>query len=181
MSKPTARAVRLSALIRRARPCPTTVARGSEPAATISVEAIRPNPRQPRKDFDDAAITQLANSIRTKGVLQPVIVRPAPDGGYELVAGERRLRAAKLAGLTQVPAIVRDVSDADSVEMRSSKTPTRRPQPTRAGRPLTASTRYVQEHVEQLAAPARAGRISRTTSAFWTWPSRCASCSPPVS
>ncbi|HOO17650.1 MAG: ParB/RepB/Spo0J family partition protein [Phycisphaerae bacterium] len=119
MSKPTARLGKgLSALITpRAPVSQPTVARGSEPATTISVEAIRPNPRQPRKDFDDAAITQLANSIRTKGVLQPVIVRPAPDGGYELVAGERRLRAAKLAGLTQVPAIVRDVSDADSVEI----------------------------------------------------------------
>lgn len=82
----------------------------------LSLELITPNKYQPRREFDDIAIQQLAESIRQSGVLQPVLVRPTGSGGYELVAGERRWRAAKLAGLAVVPAIVRELSDEDAAE-----------------------------------------------------------------
>jgi ParB family chromosome partitioning protein len=119
MSKPTARLGKgLSALITPrpslARP-PTSPA--PEGALTIPIHQIRANPRQPRTQFDDAGISQLAESIRNKGILQPVIVRPTPDGEYELVAGERRLRAAKLAGLSDIPATIRNATDSDSLEI----------------------------------------------------------------
>jgi ParB family chromosome partitioning protein len=83
--------------------------------AEIPVEAIRPNARQPRTEFDEDALEELAGSIREIGVLQPVVVRPARDGepGYELIMGERRWRATQLAGLDVVPAIVRETDDAD--------------------------------------------------------------------
>ncbi|HLS49984.1 MAG TPA: ParB/RepB/Spo0J family partition protein [Actinomycetaceae bacterium] len=81
--------------------------------ATIGLEEITANPRQPRQVFDEEDLEELAASIREVGVLQPVVVRPVGAGGYELIMGERRLRAAKLAELTEIPAIVRDVSDDD--------------------------------------------------------------------
>jgi ParB family chromosome partitioning protein len=80
----------------------------------IPVSAIARNPRQPRGDFPEETLEALARSIREVGVLQPVVVRRR-DGGYELVAGERRLRAAKLAGLATIPAIVREGDDAESL------------------------------------------------------------------
>ncbi len=82
----------------------------------VPLSEIRPNPRQPRRLFDEAKIAELAQSIRQKGVLQPLVVRKA-NNGYELVVGERRLRAAQQAGLDKVPVIVREVSDAESLEM----------------------------------------------------------------
>ncbi|MGH7244752.1 MAG: ParB/RepB/Spo0J family partition protein [Phycisphaerales bacterium] len=84
----------------------------------ISVEAIRPSPFQARKTFDEAPLKGLADSIRSAGVMQPVIVRAAKGdvGTYELVAGERRWRAAKLAGMARVPAIVRELADEDAAE-----------------------------------------------------------------
>jgi ParB family chromosome partitioning protein len=78
---------------------------------------IRPNPRQPRRRFDDDALQGLAESVGARGVLQPVLVRPAAEGGYELVAGERRWRAARLAGLDTVPALIRERDDAASLEL----------------------------------------------------------------
>jgi ParB family chromosome partitioning protein len=89
---------------------------GEDQGATFTelpLSAITPNPRQPRGVFDDHELEGLATSIRDMGVLQPVVVRPLGDERYELVAGERRLRAAKLAGLTRLPAIVRHTDDAD--------------------------------------------------------------------
>jgi ParB family chromosome partitioning protein len=83
----------------------------------IPVSQISPNQRQPRKRFDPAAIEGLVESIRSSGVLQPVIVRPSANGQFELVVGERRWRAAKAAGLQLVPAIVRSATDAESVEL----------------------------------------------------------------
>jgi ParB family chromosome partitioning protein len=77
----------------------------------VPVEGVSPNPRQPRGGFDEASLEGLARSIREVGVLQPIVVRRL-DGGYELVAGERRLRAAQLAGLATVPAIIRDTEGA---------------------------------------------------------------------
>ena len=94
---------------------PSTI--GVEPERQAAIDRIRPNPRQPRADFDEAALNELAASIRAQGILQPLLVRPDGDGGYELVAGERRLRAARLAGLREVPIVVREVSDRESLEL----------------------------------------------------------------
>jgi len=82
--------------------------------AEIPVEAIRPNPRQPRRSFDDEGLEELAASITAVGVLQPIVVRDAGDGTYELVAGERRLRAAGLAGLASIPAVIRGEHDDET-------------------------------------------------------------------
>jgi len=83
----------------------------------IAVELISPNPHQPRRHFDEEALTALASSLEERGVLQPVLVRPLAGGRYELIAGERRWRAARLAGLDQIPAIVRHHDDAASIEL----------------------------------------------------------------
>jgi ParB family chromosome partitioning protein len=83
----------------------------------MSVDLIRPNGRQPRKEFGGEALIALAESIKARGILQPLVVRPLPGGEYELIAGERRLRAAKMAGLEQVPALVRDTADTDRLEL----------------------------------------------------------------
>ena len=81
----------------------------------LPVEAIYPNPRQPRRRFEPEATSGLAASLRHEGVLQPIVVRPRPQGGYELVAGERRWRAAREAGLATLPALVRDADDRDAL------------------------------------------------------------------
>ena len=84
----------------------------------IAVGAIRPLPGQPRRHFDEAAIAELADSIGSRGLLQPIIVRRSPDGeGFQLVAGERRWRAAQRAGLHQIPALVRELDDAATYEI----------------------------------------------------------------
>ncbi|MEA2291354.1 MAG: ParB family transcriptional regulator, chromosome partitioning protein [Solirubrobacteraceae bacterium] len=83
----------------------------------LPLELVRPNPRQPRRQFDEAALVALADSLRERGVLQPVLVRPLPGGTYELIAGERRWRAARLAGFDTVPALVRPQDDAESLEI----------------------------------------------------------------
>jgi ParB family chromosome partitioning protein len=81
----------------------------------LPVETIHANPRQPRKRFDSEATTALADSIRAQGLVQPVVVRPRKAGGYELIAGERRWRAAREAGLPTVPALVREADDRDAI------------------------------------------------------------------
>ncbi len=81
--------------------------------AELSVTEISPNPRQPRQVFDEDAMGELVHSIQEVGLLQPVVVRARPDGGYELIMGERRLRATQQAGLDTIPAIVRDTDDDD--------------------------------------------------------------------
>lgn len=83
----------------------------------LSVDLIRPNPNQPRSVFDESALQALSESIAENGVLQPVLVRPVAGGTYELIAGERRWRAAKLAELDEVPALVRPRDDAASLEL----------------------------------------------------------------
>ena len=83
----------------------------------IPTELIRPNPNQPRREFDDEALLALAESVKARGILQPVVVRPLDGGRYELIAGERRLRAAVLAGLGQVPAIVRLTDESERLEL----------------------------------------------------------------
>jgi ParB family transcriptional regulator, chromosome partitioning protein len=91
-------------------------ARGEEQLRQLAVEQISPNPRQPRRRFDEESLQALAGSLGERGVLQPVLVRPKADGGYELVAGERRWRAARIAGLTSLPAIVREREDSEALE-----------------------------------------------------------------
>ena len=85
-----------------------------ERVLTLRVEDIRPNPHQPRQTFDDEGLRELASSIRRHGILQPLTVRSAGGGKWELVAGERRLRAAKLAGLEKVPCIRREADDREA-------------------------------------------------------------------
>ena len=89
---------------------------GVEPElAHLPVETIHANPRQPRKRFDGEAASALAESIRAQGLVQPVVVRPREAGGFELIAGERRWRAAREAGVPTVPALVRETDDRDSL------------------------------------------------------------------
>jgi len=83
----------------------------------IPVDLIDPNPRQPRQTFDEAKLAELADSIRTRGVLQPIVVRPLAGGRYELVAGERRLRAARLAELELMPAMLRQADDWERLDI----------------------------------------------------------------
>jgi ParB family chromosome partitioning protein len=94
-------------------------ASGDEAAVLeVPLDRIERSPNQPRADFDESLLGELAASIAVHGVLQPVIVRNLADGGYQLIAGERRLRAARMAGLDAIPAIVRDASDgSDSLEL----------------------------------------------------------------
>lgn len=89
----------------------------SEPRTELPIESVRPNPHQPRKSFAPQSLAELQDSIRQHGVLQPIVVRPG-SGGYELIAGERRWRAAKALGLDTIPAVVRDrVSDQSMLEL----------------------------------------------------------------
>jgi ParB family chromosome partitioning protein len=83
--------------------------------AHVPVEQVHPNPRQPRKRFEHEATAGLAESLRTQGVIQPIVLRPRTGGGYELIAGERRWRAAVEAGLPTVPAVVREADDRDTL------------------------------------------------------------------
>ncbi|HSI98956.1 MAG TPA: ParB/RepB/Spo0J family partition protein, partial [Patescibacteria group bacterium] len=80
----------------------------------IALDRIGRNPNQPRTSFGEEQLGELAASIAVHGILQPIVVRPLADGSYELIAGERRLRAARIAGLETVPAILRDTADAET-------------------------------------------------------------------
>ena len=84
---------------------------------TLPLDEIIPNREQPRKQFDDEALADLSASIAQHGVLQPLLVRPLPDGSYQLVAGERRWRASRMAGLTEVPVVVRDMDEQEAAEL----------------------------------------------------------------
>lgn len=84
---------------------------------SLRISEIEPNRDQPRKQFDEAALADLAASIQQHGVLQPLLVRPLPGGSYQLVAGERRWRASRMAGLTEVPVVVREMSDREASEL----------------------------------------------------------------
>ena len=89
----------------------------SNGAVSLKISEIEPNRAQPRKDFDEAALSELAESIARHGLLQPILVRPLTLGGYEIVAGERRYRAARMAGLTEVPVIIRELSESETMEL----------------------------------------------------------------
>lgn len=83
----------------------------------IPLDLIAPNAQQPRREFDEAALLALAESIRSRGVLQPVVVRPLPGGRFELIAGERRLRASRLAEIDTIPAVVRQTEDSERLDL----------------------------------------------------------------
>jgi len=95
---------------------PETEATEAGELRELPVTLIKPNPSQPRTNFDEEALAALAASIEATGVVQPLLVRPLPDGSYELVAGERRWRAAQQAGLEKVPAVVRDQAEAERLQ-----------------------------------------------------------------
>lgn len=83
----------------------------------LRIMEIEPNHNQPRKDFDEKALSELAESIEQHGVLQPLVVRPLANGSYQLVAGERRWRAARIAGLTEVPVVIKELTDEEVIEI----------------------------------------------------------------
>lgn len=82
--------------------------------STLNINEIEPNRDQPRKIFDDKALEELSKSIKQNGIIQPLLVRPMSDGSYQLVAGERRWRAARMAGLTEVPVTIREMTDEEA-------------------------------------------------------------------
>ena len=86
-------------------------------AVDLGINDLEPNRTQPRQSFDDGAMTELADSIAQHGVLQPILVRPLLSGGYQIVAGERRWRASRMAGLTTVPAVIRDLTDSEVMQL----------------------------------------------------------------
>ncbi|MBI5887977.1 MAG: ParB/RepB/Spo0J family partition protein [Deltaproteobacteria bacterium] len=104
----------MSALIGDGR---ATEVRAGQKYLMCALADITPNKVQPRKTFSDAALKELSDSIREKGVIEPLIIRRNPAGGFELIAGERRWRAARMAGLKEAPAMILDVSDEESLEL----------------------------------------------------------------
>ncbi len=89
----------------------------NEGAVTLNINEIEPNRNQPRKDFDEEALRELADSIERHGLIQPIVVRPNLDGTYMIIAGERRWRACRIAGLNQVPVIIKDTDDRTLMEL----------------------------------------------------------------
>ncbi len=100
-------------------PAAAGAAPADEPASAIAIDRIVPNPKQPRRTFVEAELEELSESIRTKGVIQPILVRPDPSQAemFEIIAGERRWRAARRAGLTVIPAVVREMDDREMLEI----------------------------------------------------------------
>lgn len=90
---------------------------GDTNSVTLRISEIEPNQEQPRKQFDEEALAELADSIRQHGVIQPLLVRPLENGMYQLVAGERRWRASRMAGLTEVPVVIKELSEAEAMEL----------------------------------------------------------------
>lgn len=114
MAKKPALGRGLDALL-KAQQAPAVGGAEAESVITISVDALSPSEHQARKQFDTDSLDQLANSIREHGLLQPLVIRKRTGGGYELIAGERRWRAAQQAEVSEVPAVVREVSDEESM------------------------------------------------------------------
>lgn len=90
---------------------------GNLQARVLRLTEISPNRSQPRQNFDDASLEALADSIRRHGVLQPILVRPLPTGGYQIVAGERRWRASRMAGLDEMPVYIRELTDSETAQL----------------------------------------------------------------
>ena len=89
----------------------------SDKIVTLNINEIEPNRNQPRKDFDEEALSSLAESISQHGLIQPIIVRPTIGGGYTIIAGERRWRACRMAGLTEIPVVIKDTDEQNLMEM----------------------------------------------------------------
>ncbi|HEY3358795.1 MAG TPA: ParB/RepB/Spo0J family partition protein [Polyangia bacterium] len=150
----------LSALIPAAAPAPAAavpvavpVAPGAQPYFEAAIEDLARMPDQPRHVFDEQALEELAQSIREQGIIQPLLVRTAPGGGFIIVAGERRWRAAQRAGLKQVPVLIKEATDAQAFELalvenlqRSDLNPIEEAE---AYRRLTEESGYTQETVAQ--------------------------------
>ncbi|MHB8695742.1 MAG: ParB/RepB/Spo0J family partition protein [Solirubrobacteraceae bacterium] len=122
MTKPTRRALTIDDPVAGRDACRVARSGGTDVSPGqvqhLQLDQVRPNPSQPRKQFDAAALAGLADSIRERGVLQPIIVRPVQDGAFEIVAGERRWRAARQAGQSAIPALIEASLDgADSLEL----------------------------------------------------------------
>ncbi len=148
----------------------------SDELRDLPVELIAPNPNQPRRAFDDAALAGLATSVEERGVLQPVLVRPVPGGSYELIAGERRWRAAQIAGLPTVPAIVRPHDDAMSLEIALIENMVREDlNPVEEARALRGTRRGAGLTREDRRPPRRPAAASRcpTSCGCSTCPTRC--------
>ena len=131
----------------------------AEGAVRIKISEIEPNREQPRKEFDSEALSELADSISQHGVLQPLLLRPLLTGGYRIVAGERRWRAARMAGLTEVPAVVREMTDAEEMLFalienlqREDLTPL---EEARGYRTLIETQDFTQEEVSQAVGKSR--------------------------
>ena len=128
-------------------------------AVRIQISEIEPNREQPRKEFDSEALSELADSISQHGVLQPLLLRPLLTGGYRIVAGERRWRAARMAGLNEVPAVVREMTDAEEMLFalienlqREDLTPL---EEARGYRTLIETQDFTQEEVSQAVGKSR--------------------------
>lgn len=104
----------LGALLADAR---APMASGNGGVTRLPIEEVHPDRANPRRTFDEAALEELATSLKNQGVLQPILVRREPRGGYRIIAGERRWRAAQRAGLSEIPALVREASDAEAYEL----------------------------------------------------------------
>lgn len=126
----------------------------------IPTEQIAPNSDQPRRIFDQTALSELADSIRTRGVIQPLIVRRHPQDAniYQIVAGERRWRASQIAQVHELPVIIRDFSDAECSKSRSSKTPARRSECDRRGRVLSPTDDSLRAYAREIGRSARQSR-----------------------
>ena len=131
----------------------------AEGAVRIKISEIEPNREQPRKEFDSEALSELADPISQHGVLQPLLLRPLLTGGYRIVAGERRWRAARMAGLTEVPAVVREMTDAEEMLFalienlqREDLTPL---EEARGYRTLIETQDFTQEEVSQAVGKSR--------------------------
>lgn len=134
-------------------------AESTEGAVSVRIGDIDPNRDQPRKEFDSVALSELADSISQHGVLQPLLLRPMPTGGYRIVAGERRWRAARMAGLTEVPAVIREMTDAEEMLFalienlqREDLTPL---EEARGYRTLIEAQDFTQEEVSQAVGKSR--------------------------
>ena len=89
----------------------------SSAKVTLKISEIEPNREQPRREFDEESLNQLADSIKQHGLIQPILVRPILGGGYQIVAGERRYRACQLAGITEVPVSIRELTEQETMEL----------------------------------------------------------------
>ena len=134
-------------------------AESTDSAINVKISDIEPNREQPRKEFDSEALSELADSISQHGVLQPLLLRPLLTGGYRIVAGGRRWRAARMAGLTEVPAVIREMTDAEEMLFalienlqREDLTPL---EEARGYRTLIETQDFTQEEVSQAVGKSR--------------------------